>query len=62
MKNIKAVRRLMEQGIDDKTAKYLVQSIRDLGYSPEKVTKEMCAKQINETIASVDRALERAFK
>ena len=62
MKNKKAVKRLIEQGLSDQEALKVVRDIRDLGYSPETITRQMKASEIVEIIASVDRALERHFK
>lgn len=62
MKNVRALKRLKEQGIEEKQAIRLIRDIRILGYSPERVTKEYTAKQIAEICDSVDRALDNFFK
>lgn len=62
MKNARALKRLKDQGIEEKDAKRLVRDIRILGYSPERITKEYSAKEIVEICASVDRALHNFFK
>lgn len=62
MRNKKAFQRLVDQGLTPQKAKYMVDSVRDLGYSPETITRQMTATKIVEIVESVDRALDAHFK
>lgn len=59
MKNIKAIRRLIEQGLTEKEARYYVKSISELGYSPEIISLKHTAKEIKDIVDSVDRVLSK---
>lgn len=62
MKNVKAFRRLVTQGLSEALARKTVRDIRDLGYSPESITQKYPASEILDIIQSVERALDYHFE
>jgi hypothetical protein len=60
MKNIKSVKRLISQGINEKEAIYAVNRLNEIGLSPESITKKMQASEIIEQIKKIDEIASKA--